>query len=413
LKENIKKEMQRDGPFLGIACRAVHGLCLTVFAVVFSAIQVSGEESYNLKLGPTNLRVDAGLRTGYNDNINLSEVNPVGSFFVEPYSNFGLVWDVTELNQLRFNMGIGYRKYFDSEQDDSSNIRIAPDSEIEFQFFVGKQWRIVLFDRFRLDQDPLDFPTISNTFRFSRFQNQAGVQAYWEINPYWTYNVGYTNEFVHATDSNFRFLNRMGHIGNSSITWQANEDWKVGLGGSLAWYDYEQNFNNNGGNLSIGPFFEGRLSENLRVAGGISYFQSTFDSGGRSGDTSSLGTVNGFGRITHDVNRFLSHSIEGGRKSELGLISNSFSTNYVRHQSSWLIIQDVGIGTTAFLEFGEESESFLAEDFTRYGVGINLTYQLTRSISTSLGYNYIVKDSNQPLRSYSQNQVTLDFRYRF
>ncbi|GAB4246422.1 MAG: hypothetical protein OHK005_12210 [Candidatus Methylacidiphilales bacterium] len=375
--------------------------------------EVNQADRYNLRVGPVDVRVQAGTALGYSDNINFSETNPIGSMFIEPNLQFGFLWDITELNQLRLNLGLGYRKYFDSEATDTNGVRITPDSAIEFEFYVGKQWRVVLFDAFRFDQDPVDFPTVSNTFRFDRFENRAGFMAYWEVNPYWTYSIGYTNELVRSTRQQFNYLDRIGHIVTSGITWQVNPDWQVGVSGTASWYDYDQSFNNNGGTFTVGPFFDGRLTDFLRVAGGVSFVVSDFETGGRFGDRSNVATPNAYLRFTHEVNASLSHSLEGGRRTGVGLSSNTDTVNYVRHQASWLFVRDVGVGTTAFAEFGDESGGILAENYTRYGAGINLSYQLTKSISAGLRYNYITKESDRFGRSYDQNQVVFDLSYRF
>lgn len=375
--------------------------------------QVDTSERYNLRIGPVDVRASAGTLFGYNDNINFSEFDPVGSFFVEPNLGLGFLWDVTELNQLRFNIGLGYRKYWDHDEADSQSVRIAPDSAMEFEFYVGKHWRVVLFDAFRFDQDPVDFPTVSNTFRFDRFENRAGFNAFWEINPFWTYSVGYTNELVRSTRREFNYLDRMGHLVTTGVSWQLNPDWLVGISGTASWYDYEKRFNNDGGTLSVGPYVEGRLTDFLRVAAGASYFVSDFDTGGRFGDGSNVSTPNGYLRLTHDVNPSLSHSLEGGRQTGAGLNSNTETVNYVRHRASWLVLRDVGIGTTAFAEFGDQSGGLLEENYSRYGAGIRLNYQLTKSITAGLSYNFVRKESDRVGRSYDQNQVVLDLSYRF
>ena len=45
------------------------------------------------------------------------------------------------------------------------------------------------------------------------------------------------------------------------------------------------------------------------------------------------------------------------------------------------------------------------DDF--YLFGLNFTYQFNRYLSTELGYNYTLLDSDVPLRGYERNQVYL------
>ena len=54
-----------------------------------------------------------------------------------------------------------------------------------------------------------------------------------------------------------------------------------------------------------------------------------------------------------------------------------------------------------------------AEDIHRYGGALTLGYQLTQHVTLGFRYQYTQKDSDLPLRDYSQNRVSLDGTYSF
>src|SRR3982750_3112522 len=68
---------------------------------------------YNLLLGPMRFRVGATVGVEYNDNINYAEVNEEDDFIITPNLTLDMIWPVTQLNTLRFDIGIGYSFYVD------------------------------------------------------------------------------------------------------------------------------------------------------------------------------------------------------------------------------------------------------------------------------------------------------------
>jgi outer membrane protein assembly factor BamA len=55
----------------------------------------------------------------------------------------------------------------------------------------------------------------------------------------------------------------------------------------------------------------------------------------------------------------------------------------------------------------------VAEHIHRYGGALSLGYQLTPHVTLGFRYQYTQKDSDQPLRDYRQNRVSLDGTYSF
>ena len=103
--------------------------------------------------------------------------------------------------------------------------------------------------------------------------------------------------------------------------------------------------------------------------------------------------------------------------------------NYARHTATWNILYHTLLTTELFYEDAEESggqgpllapvpglpiiNPFAAERIHRYGGALSLGYQLTPHVTLGLRYQYTQKDSDQPLRDYSQNRVSVDGTYSF
>jgi hypothetical protein len=75
-------------------------------------------------------------------------------------------------------------------------------------------------------------------------------------------------------------------------------------------------------------------------------------------------------------------------------------------------------GTQTFQEFVTIIPGFAipvaqTENYDRYGVSPALSWQATDKLSTSLSYNYYLRQSNLPDRGYTFNGATLSFHYTF
>ena len=62
---------------------------------------------YNLLMGPVRFRVSATMGVEYNDNITLAQHDEKeDDIILRPQVNFDAVWPITQLNTLRFDIGI-------------------------------------------------------------------------------------------------------------------------------------------------------------------------------------------------------------------------------------------------------------------------------------------------------------------
>ena len=95
------------------------------------------DEHYNLAVGPVRVNAAAGVGFEYNDNIALSDHNRQSDIIFRPSLNLDAVWQITDLNTLRFSMGLSYAKYFDHSQYDTKGVLLSPNSELAMTIMVG------------------------------------------------------------------------------------------------------------------------------------------------------------------------------------------------------------------------------------------------------------------------------------
>jgi hypothetical protein len=388
---------------------------------------------YNLLVGPIRFRVSATMGVEYNDNINVAEVNTQDDFIFRPQVNFDALWPITQLNTLRFDIGLGYAFYASHSQYNTNGILLAPGSQLAFDIFVS-DFRINFHDRFSLEQDPIGEPGLSNVADYGRFQNTAGVSVLWDLNKA-VVTFGYDHYTFIATNDDFSYLDRNAEQLMASVSFALTSTTGVGLEGSYVFNRYDEHLLNDSNTFSIGAFVETQLTNyvKVRLAGG--YQTISFDD-----QTVVLGPFptgylpNGATFITYNdkrdlndyyVNLLISHRINSaltqrlslGHESQLGVNSNYITLNYIRHTASWNIINKTLLSTELFYEDADESGGFLnngeGEHLHRYGGALTLGYQLTRHVTLGARYQYTQKDSDVVLRDYRQNRVSFDGTYSF
>jgi hypothetical protein len=397
---------------------------------------------YNLQLGPMKLRFSATLGLEYNDNVNLAEdgsaifltsTGPVlvtteqqSDFIIRPQVNVNLLWPITQLNTFKLDLGIGYAFYMDHSDYNTNSILLSPGSQLAFDIFVG-DFRINLHDRFSLEQDPIAELSLSNVADYGRFQNTAGISVLWDLNAA-VVTVGYDHyNFISTTDL-FDYLDRNAEMVTASIAITPSSTMSVGLEGAFVDSYYDQNVLNDSITYSAGVFLETQITGfvKLRLAGGYQHID--FDNTGIVNDPNDVEDYYANALLSHRVNSVLTHSLSLGHENQLGINSNYITLNYVRHTANWNILYHTLLSTELFYEDADDSAAspflapapgvivfnpFVSEHIHRYGGALSLGYQLTPHVTLGFRYQYTKKDSDQVLRDYSQNRVSLDGTYSF
>jgi hypothetical protein len=367
---------------------------------------------YNIQIGPALLSMSALLDVEYNDNIELSETDRKSDLIVEPFLNANVFWQVSENNAIRLNLGVGYVKYLDNPQFDSSSLSITPDSQLAFDIYVG-DFRFTIFNQLSIQQNPVTEINLSNVARFERLQNAAGLSVTWDLNKLILFGA-YTHYNLNSFDSQFDFLNQTEEQFFLSSSLKLSDVLTVGLRSTFATVDYSENFQNDSSNYSAGAFVETQLTRYLTLSAEAGYQGARFDSGGLDVDTSQLNIPYVRVQVDHRLNRYWTDHLVAGYGAQLGFTTNYTELAYVHYDANWRMNGRTTLNFDAFYENGADSPGTVqVEHINRVGGGISGTYTVGRKVTLNLGYQIIDRNSDLAGHSYYQNSVILGLGYAF
>jgi len=357
------------------------------------------------------LNVAAGVGLEFNDNVNLSDHDRQSDIIFRPSLDLDTVWQLSEMNTLRFSIGLSYAKYFQHPEYDTRGVLFSPNSELAVTMLVG-QVDITLRDRFSYQEDPYAIPTISNTAEFRRYENLAGAQADWDMNPEVHVTLGYNhynlwvigNDFAEASHSIDTVFLRPSYKIAPTVT--------VGVDASVSYIQYDTDFFNNGTSVLVGPYVDWSITDSTRfyVEGG---YQDFLDEGG--GTIGSTGDDNSYyikseldNRLTDSFNQRLSFS----RTIEAGYTSQYYELLHVEYAADWKMTPDLIFDPVLFYEHYTASGG-VSETGDRFGTDLGLRYILTPSVTLGADYRFVLNNANVPDTDYYQNLVLLSLFYNF
>ncbi|MEO5718335.1 MAG: outer membrane beta-barrel protein [Chthoniobacterales bacterium] len=373
--------------------------------------QSTDQIPYNLLAGPIRFLFSITTGVEYNDNINLAETNKQEDIIIRPQFNIDAIWQVTQLNTLKLDIGLGYAFYLDHPNANTNGVLIQPGSQLSFDIFI-QDFRINLHDRFSLQQDPVGQLQLSNVVDYGRFENTAGISVLWDLNKA-VLTFGYDHYNYISTTSTFDYLNRNAEELTFSSYFAFTSTTGGGIESSAVYNYYDQNFLNDSVTYSVGPFVETQITNYLKLRASGGYQLINFDSGGLVQDSSNSNDFYANVLLSHRINANIFQTLSVGHESQLGVNSNFVALNYVRHTATWNIINHTLVSTELFYEDGDDSGGIFSEHIQRYGGAITLGYQLTKHVTLGLRYQYTEKQSDQPNRDYQQNRLSLDGTYSF
>jgi hypothetical protein len=376
-------------------------------------VQLNPEQDthYNLAVGPVRVNVAAGVGMEYNDNVNLSDHDRQSDFIFRPSLNLDTVWQLSEMNTLRFSLGMSYAKYFNHTEYDSRGILFSPNSELALTVLVG-QVSITMRDRFSYQEDPYAIPTISNTAVFRRYENLAGIQADYDVTPEIHLTAGYNHYNLWVIGDTFSEASHSIDTVYLRPSYKVAPTATVGLDASYNYIQYDESTFNNASSVLVGPYLDWSITDSTRfyVEGG---YQDYLDEGG--GDIGSVGDDNSYyvkteldNRLTDSFNQRLSFS----RTIETGYTSQFYELEHVEYAADWKMTPDLVFDPVLFYEHYNTSGG-VSETGDRFGTDLGMRYILTPSVTLGADYRFILNNANGPDSNYYQNLVLLSLFYNF
>jgi hypothetical protein len=394
-------------------------------------------DKYNFALGAFRFGIAVGVGIEFNDNIALSQNNRESDFVFRPVLNIDSEWRISDMNTLRFDVGFSYAKYFDHSEFDTKGVLISPTSELVLTMYTGPiKW--TLRDRFSYQEDTYDIPDISNTATYDRWENQAGLDADWQVNQAVDVSVGYDHYNLWTTHDNveagFDLQDRSIDTILLKPSVQINPAIKVGVNGAYSFIHFTNDDRSDGTDLMAGPFIEWQISEytNVYLEGGYQQLRyshaSNFDNAAIDqlgltadeaaavastvADDSSSNNYYVRFEIDNRPTEFFKHRLSFSKTAEIGFLSDYITLYNVEYDADWKIMEKMELGPTVFYEHYTTSGD-LGEKADRIGAAIGIRYHFTNSLTLGLDYRYIWKNSNLDGLSYYQDLVFLSLYYKF
>ena len=370
------------------------------------------DEKYNLAVGPLRFNVAAGVGVEFNDNINLSDHGRESDIIIRPSINLDSVWALSDLNTLRFSLGLGYARYLYHPQYNTRGVLFSPNSELAFTIMVG-QVAITLRDRFSYEEDPYAIPTISNTAVFRRYENMAGIQADWDVNNDVHLTVGYDHYNLWTIDDPaFDEASHSVDTGFIRPSVKLGPSFTLGLDASVSYIQYDTSVFNNSTSVMVGPYIDWAITESTRfyAEGG---YQDYLDEGG--GSIGTVGDQNSYyikTEIDNRLSEYFNQRLSFSKTIEAGLTSQYYELWHVEYAADWKLTPSVVFDPVLFYEHYRSSGG-VAENGDRFGTDLGLRYVLTPSVTLGADYRFVLNSSDLPGYSYYQNLVLLSLFYNF
>ncbi len=382
------------------------------------------ERNYNIRIGIVDLLLAAGVGFEFNDNIALSQFHRQSDIIIRPTFDIEGSIRFSETSRLRIGVGLSYAKYLDHSQYDSDSVLISPNSAITWTAEAGA-FKFTIRERLSYQEDPFEQPTL-NVARYSRYENQAGIQIDWDANQYTKFSVGYDRYDLWATDSAYAAADHSINTFFFRPSFKLNPRVSIGVNASYSIFDYRQASHSNGHSLLVGPFVRWKANDYTDIYLEAGFQQAKFDTGTvfpivnpLTGVTTGTGidtqNANGWYAKLEIINRpteFLRQKLSFTKTAELGFLSNFYDLYHVEYSLDWVIREKTTLRPTFFYEYYKTSGPG-AESAHRVGAALGIYHVFSDNFTAGLDYRYLVKDSNLFGADYYQNLVMLSLYYKF
>lgn len=364
---------------------------------------------YNLKLGPADWRFGSTLGFEYNSNVYYRENGP-GDFIIRPGLTAEMLCPLTQANSLNLSLGAGYSFY--TQNTGLSRWFVTPGSELAFDIYSGDLW-INLHDRFSIEQNSYQDPTVVGTGNYSRLQNTVGATTTWDLNKVVLAvtmdHLNFSTISGDATQPNGAY-----ELGSIQAGYALQPETIVGtqVGGGYIQYSGQNVVFPSAIQWNAGMFMESPLTDHLRAKASAGYTRYSPETVVGYVEAQNFSGIYADMTLEHRLNEYLTYTLSGGRTIQLGFYSGAVDLYYARWNATWHLIEKVGLGTSLSYEAGDQFNGSL-EQFQRWGTGLSLGRQLARKLNAAISYQFYSRTSDQAGGDYVVNIAGLNFNYTF
>jgi len=392
----------------------------------------------NFAIGPIRFSLAVGFGVEFNDNINYSETHRESDIVLRPNLTLDAFWRVSDRNVLRFSLGASYAKYLNHSEFDTDGVLISPTSALEYTFGLGSNLTVSLRERFSYQEDPYDVANISNTAKYGRYENQAGVELKWDVSSVWRISADYDHYNLWSKEDVFSDQDRAIDTISIKPSYAISDTLRVGLNAAYSHISFDSDDRSDGNNFMVGPYIQWTITPQTNAFLEVGYQTLQFD--GPYTPTQAVDALADQNDLTSAQQRFLlansadtdedsssfyarlevnnkpsenfQHRLTFSKTTEIGFYSNYYDLYHGEYSIDWRPFKNTEVSPTVFYEYYESSGAF-GENASRLGAALGIRQYLTKSITLGLDYRFIRKDSNLEGFDYYQNLGFVSLYYKF
>jgi hypothetical protein len=365
------------------------------------------------KAGPVSLIAGVSYGLELTDNVTLVETSPESDASHRVGLDVRGLWPITESTQLAMGVGLGYIKYHKNDQLDRFDL--SPDTELALDI-AAKDFVFTFFERATYSQEVVNDAAVSGVAEYPRFDNTIGGRVTW-LPGDWLCAVGYSHANFLSSSSDFDDQSRSSEQFLGRAAYRFHPITQAGFEVSGEITDYTKT-NRESTTLSLGPYVDWQITDAFRVTarGGYVYYAFSVTSTATNVDDQVSSYYMGLvfdHRLTHFITQGL--TVTHGIRPGVNQGSDYVQGTETAYQISWACTRNTTLATRFSYNFGTESAqlSGTEENYDQFSFGAVFGWQMTRKFSSGLTYDYVVRDSDQAGRGYSENRVGMSIRYQF
>ena len=413
---------------------------------------------YNIKYGRWTARFDGSMGIQYNDNVNLVDAGgqnsgPNDDLTLTPSLGISIAHPISKYNGFRLDISIGYASHLNYPQLDG--LRIGPRSSMDFHSKIGDV-TLTLFDDMSSSSDAATRTEIVGTgnpssVNFQRFVNTIGASAFWNPTRMFSLSAGASYSLERGLSDSFSQLDRDSRQFTIAAYQRLHDAVTVGLSSFYNDYSYPKKIQNDGAIYGVGPLVSWSPNRFLNVNAAAHYTITQFGKTGTIQDTQEYAGLTYDLTVSHVLSREVTHALTFSKNINTGYGSNFTDLLSLSYRLNWTVDRKTGFSFNSSFQQSKQSAGKFAlpqsqlpfillggeeiiqypvgssvdpatgmvlipvstEAADIYQVGVGLTRQIGRRLSSGLGISRIMRETSARGLSYSQDTVTLTINYRF
>ena len=285
---------------------------------------------------------------------------------------------------------------------------------------------LTIGDHITRQQDMIDLAFFNANADFSYWDNVVHAQWEYQMTPLIGFALRGERVDGWSDESNFEYLDRTEHAILAKVNWQANPQLTIQPFVNYRQTEFDNyifpervgkvriNGNNDADELEIGIAAEQQLSDTLVLSGEIGWEWLDFDVKHRlKASTDDVDGAFGKLRLGHEWTPSFKHSIEfsADRKVAFHPDSNWRMEYETAYRFNWQFNPVWTLQTE--ISWVRNVESDAGEEGDLYSQAVALQYQINPKATLAFWFRHREKDSDLTPREYEQNQLGLQWTYKF